>query len=103
MALASTVQECLYLEQLLENMDGYQYTQTVIHKDNQGTIALARNPVNRKRCKHIDIRYHFIRSTVNEGKVNLMYCATDEMVADVMTKPVSKFKLGKFAGLLFGD
>ena len=103
MALASTVQECLYLEQLLENMDGYQYTQTVIHEDNQGTIALARNPVNRKRCKHIDIRYHFIRSTVNEGKVNLMYCATDEMVADVMTKPVSKFKLGKFAGLLFGD
>ena len=103
MALASTVQECLYLEQLLENMDGYQYTQTVIHKDNQGTIALARNPVNRKRCKHIDIRYHFIRSTVNEGKVNLMYCATDEMVADVMTKPVSRFKLGKFAGLLFGD
>ena len=40
---------------------------------------------------------------MNKGKVNLMYCATDEMVADVMTKPVSKFKLGKFAGLLFGD
>lgn len=103
MALASTVQECLYLEHLLGEMDGYNYTQTVIHEDNQGTIALARNPVNRKRCKHIDIKYHFIRSTVNEGKVNLMYCSTDEMVADVMTKPVSKFKLGKFAGPLFGD
>lgn len=102
MALASTIQECLYLEQLLGNMDSYKYTQTVIHEDNQGTIALARNPVNRKRCKHIDIKYDFIRSTVNEGKVNLMYCSTDEMVADMMTKPVSKVKLQKFADFLFG-
>lgn len=103
MALASTIQECLYLEELLGNMDSYKYTQTVIHEDNQGTIALARNPVKRKRCKHIDIKYHFIRSTVNEGKVILTYCSTDEMVADVMTKPVNKFKLKKFAGLLFGQ
>ena len=103
MALASTVQECLYLEQLLSSMDSYKYTETVIHEDNQGTIALARNPVNRKRCKHIDIKYHFIRSIVNEGKVNLMYCSTDEMVADVMTKPVNKFKLKKFANHLFGE
>lgn len=103
MALASTIQECLYLKELLRDMDSYKYTQTVIHEDNQGTIALARNPVKRKRCKHIDIKYHFIRSTVNEGKVILTYCSTDEMVADVMTKPVNKCKLKKFAGLLFGE
>lgn len=105
MALASTIQECLYLEQLLGGIDNYKYTQTVVHEDNQGTIALAKNPVNRRRCKHIpvDIKYHFIRSTVNEGRVTLMYCSTDNMIADVMTKPVNKLKLDRFAGALFGD
>ncbi len=103
MALASTIQECLYLEQLLGGIDNFKYTQTIVHEDNQGTIALAKNPVNRRRCKHIDIKYHFIRSTVNEGRVTLMYCSTDNMIADVMTKPVNKLKLKKFAGTLFGD
>lgn len=102
MALASTIQECIYLEQLLGGIDHYKYTKTVVHEDNQGTIALAKNPVNRQRCKHVDIKYHFIRSTVNEGRVTLMYCSTEEMVADIMTKPVTKLKLKKFAGILFG-
>lgn len=103
MALASTIQECLYLEQLVGGIDNYKYTQTVVHEDNQGTIALAKNPINRRRCKHIDISYHFIRSIVSEGRVTLMYCSTDNMIADVMTKPVNKLKLDRFAGALLGD
>lgn len=72
-------------------------------KRNQGTIALAENPVNRQRCKHVDIKYNFIRSIVNDGKMTLLYCTTEEMVADVMTKPATKLKLKKFAGVMFGD
>ena len=102
MALASTIQECIYLEQLLEGIDDYKYTQTIVYEDNQGTIALAKNPVSRQRWKHVDIKYHFIRSNVNEGKVTLVYCSTEEMVADIMTKPVTKLKLKKFAGIIFG-
>lgn len=102
MALASTIQECIYLEQLLKNIDDYKYTQTVVHEDNQGTIALAKNPVSRQRCKHVDIKYHFIRSTVNERKVTLVYCTTEDMIADIMTKPATKLKLKKFADVLFG-
>jgi len=81
----------------------YKYKQTIIHEENQGTIALAKIPVNRRRCKHIDIKYHFIRSIVSEGRVTLMYCSTDNMIADVMTKPVNKLKLKRIAGALFGD
>lgn len=102
MALAATIQECLYLEQLLEAIDDYRYTGTTVFEDNQGTIALAKNPVNRQRCKHVDVKYHFIRSTVNKGKVSLVYCPTEVMVADIMTKPATKFKLSEFAPILFG-
>ena len=34
--------------------------------DNQGAIALSKDPVNRQRCKHIDIKYHFIRDALHK-------------------------------------
>lgn len=77
------MQECIYLEQLLRDMDTYQYAQTKVYEDNQGTIALARNTICKQRCKHIDINYHFIRETVNDGKVILEYCPTEKMIADI--------------------
>lgn len=102
-ALAATIQECLYLTQLLEGLDKHLYALPKVYEDNQGTLALAKNPVRRQRCKHVDIKYHFIRSILNDGKVLLEYCPTDQMVADLMTKPATKFKLIKFAKLMFGD
>ena len=53
--------------------------------------------------QNVDIKYHFVRSTVNNGKISLEYCPTNQMVADVMTKPATKFKLSKFAKFMFGD
>ena len=102
MSLASAIQECIYLEQLLRGVDTYQYAQTKVYEDNQGAIALAKNPVNRQRCKHIDIKYHFIRENVNNGKFILEYCPTEQMIADVLTKPPTKLKLQRFARNMFG-
>lgn len=102
MSLASAIQECIYLEQLLRGMDSYQYAQTKVYEDNQGAIALAKNPVHRQRCKHIDIKYHVIRENVNNGRFILEYCPTDEMIADVLTKPATKLKLKRFSRDMFG-
>ena len=38
---------------------------TVVMEDNQGTIAIARNPVRHARTKHIDIKYHYVREAVH--------------------------------------
>ena len=57
MALAATTQESLYLVQLMSGMDNdCQYAPVKIFEDNQGTIALSKDPVCRQKCKHIDIR-----------------------------------------------
>ena len=57
MALAATTQESLNLVQLINEMDNdCQYAPVKIFEDNQGTIALSKDPVCRQRCKHIDIR-----------------------------------------------
>ena len=69
MALALTIPERIYFVQLLKGIDNYGYMKTIVYGDNQGTIALVRNPVCRQRCKHVDIKYHFIRSTIREEKM----------------------------------
>ena len=40
-------------------------------KDNVGCIKVANNPKNRKRTKHIDLRYHYLRDKVTNGKIIL--------------------------------
>uniref|UniRef100_H3H8Y7 Integrase catalytic domain-containing protein n=1 Tax=Phytophthora ramorum TaxID=164328 RepID=H3H8Y7_PHYRM len=60
-----------------------------IYEDNQGSIALAKNPQFHKRTKHIDIRYHFVREKVEDGQVVLQYVSTTDMLADMMTKAIT--------------
>lgn len=60
--------------QLLQGIGGQKYAPPKVHEDNQGAIALAKNLVTRQRCKHGDIKYDFVRSTVSQGKIALDYC-----------------------------
>ena len=48
-----------------------------------------KNLVNHKRTKHIDIKYHYIRESIESGAVRLKYCPNKEMRADAMTKPLA--------------
>ena len=38
------------------------------------------------KLKHIEIKYHYIRDMVQREAVKLQYVATDEQIADVLTK-----------------
>jgi len=104
MALATAVQERLFLSQLLHDMHENCHDQPVtIYEDNQGAIALVENPVHHQRSKHIDIKYHFIRTECNRGKINVVYVPSSDMVADILTKSASKDKLRQFTSVLFGQ
>ena len=60
-------------------------------EDNQSAIAIAYNPVQHARTKHIDIRYHhFVREAIQKRLIELKYCLSCEMVADILTKALSK-------------
>lgn len=47
------------------------------------------------RAKHIDIKYHFIWEKIAGGVIDLKYCNTDNMVADMFTKGLSEEKFIK--------
>ena len=94
-ALSSATQEAVWLRRLLTDLKATPREPTVLMEDNQGAIAIARNPVSHARTKHIDIRYHYVREALQEGTIDLCYCPTEEMVADLLTKPLSKGKFEK--------
>lgn len=102
MALASAAQEAVWMRQLLSDLKNCPKGATVIYEDNQSAICMAKNPQFHGRAKHIDIKHHFIREQVASGAVDLKYCGTDDMIADMLTKGLTqaKFtKLREMAGL----
>jgi len=88
-ALSSATQEAVWLKQLLSELRIEQLKPTVLYEDNQSAIAMAQNAGFHGRTKHIDIRHHFVREKVNDGTIELKYCRSDQMLADMLTKGLS--------------
>ena len=57
---------------------------------------MSENPVFHDKSKHIEIKYHYIRDMVQRGVMKLLYIATEEQIADVMTKPFARMKFEYF-------
>ena len=96
MALYSATQEAVWLRLLLSDIGCANGSATTIYEDNQGCIALAKNPVFHSRTKHIDIKFHFLREKVEEGVIALEYKPTDKMIADGLTKALGRIKHAAF-------
>jgi hypothetical protein len=86
--------EAVWLGELLRQL-GEEAVHTDLFLDNQSAIQLAKNPVNHRRSKHIETRYHKIREWVKNEVFDLKYIHTSEMAADFLTKNVNKVLLEK--------
>ena len=64
--------------------------------DNQGAIALTKNPHITERSKHIDVCYHFIRDLAERERLEIIYILTNRMVADGITKPLARVAFERF-------
>ena len=99
-ALSITSQEAVWLRRLLENVLKKQDNPTVLYEDNQGTTELTKNPKFHNRTKHIDVSYHYVREQVDNKNTSVKYCKTEDMLADVMTKELSKVQFERFRDML---
>ncbi len=91
-SLSEASKQGQWIRALLRELQRTQYlTSTLavpIFSDNQGYIALARDPVAHSRTEHIDVQYHYIRELIAYNKAIVTYIPTEEMVANVLTKPL---------------
>jgi len=95
MALKLASQEAKWLKRLYEFISGSTQGSIRIAEDNQGAIKLAKNPQFHERTKHIDVCYHFTREAINDGTISIYGCNTKDMVADLLTKGISRDQFEK--------
>ena len=69
---------------------GYTIDECIIFQDNMSALSLEKNGrmSSSKRTKHIKAKYFLIKDYYDAGEVDLRYCPTGEMWADVLTKPL---------------
>lgn len=92
--------ELLYIKNLLSDFEINIQLPVCLFEDNQSTIKLLQNFENNKRCKHIDVKLHFVLDLVNSNVLKLEYIPTDNQLADVFTKALSSEKFCKFVKML---
>ena len=100
-AAIEAAKEMLWLKRFVSDLGLSQLTY-VISCDRQSAIDLSKNSMYHSCTKHIDVRYHWLRSTIEDQLLQVTKIRTDKNVADMLTKVVSKEKLElcvKLAGM----
>lgn len=99
MALANACKESLFIRTFLKECLNIDCV-TTLFNDNQSALKLSENCMYHARTKHIDIRHHFIRDVVKNNLIKIEHLSTEDMTADLLTKPLSSVKFNKFVSQL---
>lgn len=102
MALSQAAREALWLRKLAKDLH-VQVGTTTINCDSSGAVAIAYNPKNHHRTKHIDVIHHFIREQVEEGNVSVVQVTSKEQLADVLTKALPRTGFTVLARRMLGS
>jgi hypothetical protein len=60
-----------------------------MYTDSTACLGIASNAERLGNVRHLSIRYNLVRCYVTIGEIKMIFCVTEEMVADLLTKIVS--------------
>ena len=74
-----------------------------MYTDSTACKHIAENPTRMGKVRHLAIRTHLVRCHISLGDIDLEWCTTESMVADVMTKIVSGAQDKRLAERFYND
>lgn len=95
-SITDAAKEAIWLRRLLQELHQQINGPTLIFEDNQSCLKIIQNSNASSRTKHIDVRYNFIKDYVKRNVLLCKYCSTEDMIADILTKPLNRTKFEKF-------
>ncbi|KAK8963153.1 hypothetical protein KSP40_PGU007585 [Platanthera guangdongensis] len=99
-ASALAAREAIWLRRLIEDVHEEVQEPTLLRGDNESALKLVNNPVCHTRTMHIEIDHHFIREKVLEGSLLVGHVRSEDNLADIFTKPLSKGPFERLRSLL---
>jgi hypothetical protein len=94
-ALSQGCQNVLWILKLLKQI-AHPVSTVPVYIDNQGAIESTKNGTHSERTKHIDVAYKYGRELLQAKVISLVWCPTDNMTADILTKALGWEKLERF-------
>jgi hypothetical protein len=101
-ALCAASQDAAYLIQMLQELGMGDVAPITLLEDNQACMDIAGKDIASPKLKHIDIRYHFVRTMLRENKIQLVYCPSYHQAADILTKGVDALAFFRHRATLMG-
>ena len=96
--LSEALQEAFWLRNVYDELGLLQEDSPMeIWGDNEGSIAMAKNPQFHKRSKHIARCWHWVCKLVEDRIITVTSCYDPDQTADVLTKALPHPKHRKHA------
>jgi KUP system potassium uptake protein len=92
----------VHMEAVAKALDFPQPLPMPMHGDNTAALALVSNRVSGPRSRHINLQYFSTRQMIQDGLLAVFHCPTEEMLADIFTKPLARAKFEYFRNILMG-
>ena len=67
---------------------GIKVKDNILYQDNKSVILLEKNDraLSSKRTKYIEVWYYYVADWIEKGDLSVVWCPTDKMIADILTK-----------------
>ena len=100
-SLGKKLTDIVWMQYFIE-CQGFDLDEYIVFQDNMSALSLEKNGriSSLKQTKHIKAKYFLIKDYYNAGEIDVKFCPTEEMWADVLTKPLQGQKFREMRAFL---